>query len=97
MLQKLFLTYGSPIDCMKIRGSTGTKSQAITRILKDNNECFWIEKRKGHMHVLPIGLLNRFDLLIYDIVQMIDLKLFSYMYMEKPIFVGFLFTEWRLI
>ena len=38
------------------------------------------------MHVLPIGLLNRFDLLIYDIVQMIDLKLFSHMYMDKTYF-----------
>ena len=49
------------------------------------------------MYVLPIGLLNRHDLLIDDMIQMIDLKLFSYLYMEKPIFVGFSFTEWWLI
>ena len=54
-------------------------------------------KRKGHMHVLPIGLLNRFDLLMCGIIQMNDLELFSYMNMEKPIFVGFSFTEWWLI
>ena len=45
------------------------------------------------MYVLPIGLLNWYDSLTDDMIQMIDLKLFSYLYMEKPIF-GRVFIHW---
>ena len=85
---EIVLTYGSLIDDLKIRGSTGTKSQAITGILKDINEtyvCF------ADRHIEPIWLNDLW------IVQMIDFELFSYMYMEKPYFVGNSFTEWWLI
>ena len=78
-----------PIDFMKIRGSTGTKSQAITGILKDINECFWIVKEKGHMHVLPIDLSNRLDLLIYGLFKWLIWKCFRICIWKNLFLSGF--------
>ena len=69
----------------------------ISRMLKDMNECFGFVKERGHMHVLPIDWLKRFDLMIYGLFKWLILNCFHICYMEKPYFVGISFTEWWLI